>query len=207
MTSSETRGRRRDPEIERRIIRAAIDEYARTGWAGFSMEGVARKAGVGKAALYLRWSTKEQLLLDSIDAQSSPLTADVDTGSLHGDLTALAIELIQYFLDPAGWTSLRISIDARAFGPQLGNLNARIAEPVGAMSDAIFERAVARAEIPDTVCIRSATETLFGGVLMHVLALAPEAHPEAIAHSREHVLPIVRLILAGVGARSTDIAD
>jgi AcrR family transcriptional regulator len=201
MSESETRGRRRDPDIERRIIRAAIDEYARTGWAGFSMEGVARKAGVGKAALYLRWSTKEQLLLDSLDAQSSPLTEDVDTGSLEGDVIAVATELLQYFLDPAGWTSLRISIDARAFGPQLGNLNARIAEPIAAMSDTIFQRGIARAEVPDTVCIRTATETLFGGVLMHVLALAPDEHPAALARPREHVLPIVKLLLAGVGAQ------
>lgn len=61
-----TPGRPRDPEVDRRIAQAALDLFADAGWAGFAMETVARRAGVGKASLYLRWSTKEALLTDAV---------------------------------------------------------------------------------------------------------------------------------------------
>jgi len=36
--------------------------FGEAGWARFSVEAVARRAGVGKASVYLRWPTKEALL-------------------------------------------------------------------------------------------------------------------------------------------------
>ena len=40
-----TRGRPLDPGLEDRVFDAAIALYAETGWAGFSFEAVARRAG------------------------------------------------------------------------------------------------------------------------------------------------------------------
>src|SRR5256885_13317340 len=34
--------------VDRRIARAALDQFADAGWAGFAMEAVARRAGAGK---------------------------------------------------------------------------------------------------------------------------------------------------------------
>ena len=65
-TTQVTPGRPRDPGVDRRIARAALDLFADAGWAGFAMEAVARRAGVGKASLYLRWNSKEALLTDAV---------------------------------------------------------------------------------------------------------------------------------------------
>src|SRR5436189_212407 len=58
MTSSEEptrrgRGRPRSPGAEEKILHAALEEYTEHGWAGFTMDGVARRAGFGKSTLYL----------------------------------------------------------------------------------------------------------------------------------------------------------
>jgi AcrR family transcriptional regulator len=58
-------GRPRDPNLESRVFAAVRTIYAEAGWSGFSFDAVARSAGVGKAPLYLRWKTKEDLLLSS----------------------------------------------------------------------------------------------------------------------------------------------
>jgi AcrR family transcriptional regulator len=84
-----TAGRPRDPELDRRIAQAALDLFADAGWAGFAMEAVARRAGVGKATVYLRWSSKEALLTDAVTLLLARV-ADVDTGTLRGDLVQLA---------------------------------------------------------------------------------------------------------------------
>ena len=48
------------------ITEAAFAELAETGYARTSMDAVARRAGVGKAALYRRWSSKAELVMDAL---------------------------------------------------------------------------------------------------------------------------------------------
>ena len=83
-----SRGRPRTPGAEQRIIDAALEEYGEHGWSGFTMDGVARRAGVGKSTVYLRWQDKDALLTDAVSASSGDL-GEVDTGSLREDLRAL----------------------------------------------------------------------------------------------------------------------
>ena len=40
------------------VYGAAILLFGERGWAGFSVEAVAKRAGVGKASIHLRWSSK-----------------------------------------------------------------------------------------------------------------------------------------------------
>src|SRR5579871_5264860 len=85
-------GRPRDPDVDRRIAQAALDLFGDAGWAGFAMEAVARRAGVGKASLYLRWSSKEALLVDALSLRMARVT-DVDTGTLRLAHTGAVIRL------------------------------------------------------------------------------------------------------------------
>ena len=50
--------RPRDPAVEERVVEATLGLYAQRGWSGLTMDAVAASAKVGKAALYLRWSSK-----------------------------------------------------------------------------------------------------------------------------------------------------
>ena len=52
---------------------AAIALYAEAGWAGFSFEAVARRAGVGKAGLYSRWTGRQELLRQTFEALPATL--------------------------------------------------------------------------------------------------------------------------------------
>lgn len=50
-------------------IRAAVfAELAAVGYARMSIEGIARRAGVGKTAVYRRWRSKLHLVLDIVSA-------------------------------------------------------------------------------------------------------------------------------------------
>jgi len=200
MQDTETRGRPRDPLASDRIMAAALHEYAQHGWSGFSMRGVAQAAGVGKSSLYLRWSSKEQLLVDSVVAGAAHLAERTDTGSLYGDVIAWATDLFEYFLDPAGWTAVRISVDAVAGTAALDGIRRRVTQPLVETSTIIFRRALHRGEISDEVVAMDATECLFGSVLMHVMNLTPTARQDAKHHARQHVQPFVDMVLRGIGA-------
>ncbi|MEV5171874.1 MULTISPECIES: TetR/AcrR family transcriptional regulator [Streptomyces] len=71
-------------------IRAAVfEELAAVGYARMSIEGIARRAGVGKTAVYRRWRSKLHLVLDVVSAMAVTGFPVPDTGSLEGDLRLL----------------------------------------------------------------------------------------------------------------------
>ncbi|MFI5685623.1 TetR/AcrR family transcriptional regulator [Streptomyces sp. NPDC051636] len=93
----QTRPRRRTPagaavlrEDVTEAIRAAVfEELAASGYARMSIEGIARRAGVGKTAVYRRWRSKLHLVLDVVSALAVMGLPVPDTGSLEGDLRLL----------------------------------------------------------------------------------------------------------------------
>ena len=71
-------------------IRAAVfEELAAIGFARMSIEGIARRAGVGKTAVYRRWRSKLHLVLDVVSAVAAAGLPSPDTGSLRGDVRML----------------------------------------------------------------------------------------------------------------------
>ena len=71
-------------------IRAAVfEELAAVGFARMSIEGVARRAKVGKTAVYRRWKSKLDVVLDLVPALAAQGLPAPSTGSLHDDLRML----------------------------------------------------------------------------------------------------------------------
>jgi AcrR family transcriptional regulator len=79
--------RSRDPAI----LNAALAAITENGYDATNMDDIAARAGVGKAAIYRRWSSKAALITDTLVYwRPDLLTNDApDTGSLAGDLDAV----------------------------------------------------------------------------------------------------------------------
>ncbi|MGH3261297.1 MAG: TetR/AcrR family transcriptional regulator [Trebonia sp.] len=84
-------GRRRGALLTSAIYRATFDELAETGFDKLSFDKIAASAGTGKAALYRRWATPTELVLEALtDPLSGFGSIPVpSTGSLRGDLIFL----------------------------------------------------------------------------------------------------------------------
>jgi AcrR family transcriptional regulator len=124
-TPKRGRGRPRSPGAEQKILHAALEEYTEHGWAGFTMDGVARRAGFGKSTLYLRWADKDALLTDAVRLRSRTVV-EVDTGSLRGDLTALATAVFHEFADSEGWAGFRMVVDSASASQPLGQFTRQL---------------------------------------------------------------------------------
>ncbi|MFC9915118.1 TetR/AcrR family transcriptional regulator [Streptomyces sp. NPDC059862] len=81
--------RRRGAVLERAILEAALEQLSTVGWNGLTMEGVAAGAHTGKAAVYRRWPSKEDLVADALQAGLPRIDAAPDLGSVRQDLVAL----------------------------------------------------------------------------------------------------------------------
>ncbi len=87
------RGRKRDLTRDAAILDAALEVLAEVGYEGMTMDMVATRAKAGKATVYRRWTSKPELVRDAVDRMKRAqvdLDQLPDTGSLRGDLVALA---------------------------------------------------------------------------------------------------------------------
>jgi len=82
-------GRPRDPQVDTAIRQAALDLLVEEGFARMSMEGVASRAGVGKAAIYRRWDSKTALVVDSIHDLVSAKMDWPQTDDIRADLEGI----------------------------------------------------------------------------------------------------------------------
>jgi AcrR family transcriptional regulator len=79
-------GRPQDPEVGRKVLCAGRRVLA-AGLAGFTADAIVSEAGVGKASLYRRWRTLDELLVDVVRHLGvRPVDHGHGPGSLNADL-------------------------------------------------------------------------------------------------------------------------
>ena len=81
------RGRPRDASIDQAILDAAQELVGQVGYARMSIDLVARRAGVTRPTVYLRWRNKPELVHAALFRRSNRWP---DTGDLRGDLIVIA---------------------------------------------------------------------------------------------------------------------
>jgi AcrR family transcriptional regulator len=60
-------GRPRDPAVDQKVLRAALALFIEHGFAGASIDKIARRAKVARTSIYRRWSSREALLAEAIE--------------------------------------------------------------------------------------------------------------------------------------------
>jgi AcrR family transcriptional regulator len=101
-------GRPRDPSRDG-VIRAAILRLlADVGYGALTMDAVAAEAGVGKATIYRRWRTKQDLVVDTISDLNRAEATPPNTGSLESDLRQMLRQVVGVINGPAGAATLSL---------------------------------------------------------------------------------------------------
>lgn len=180
--------------LEQRVRDAAVQLYGRVGWAGFTIDAVAREARVGKSSIYLRWSDNTALLLDTLQARID-VPYDVDTGSVRGDLLAIARSIFALLTGDAGDALLRLSAEGRLVPELAPRWEDFMYGNVTAMRN-IARRAIARNDLPADTPMTVLLDALFGGLLMHCLATPPSQITKLARESDSYTEGLVDLVLA-----------
>lgn len=206
MTSTQVApGRPRDPEVDRRIAQAALDLFADAGWAGFAMETVARRAGVGKASLYLRWRSKEALLTGAVTLRLAQVS-DVDTGTVRGDLVELATQILDIYAGDTSRAALRLSLEAGAIPGVADHYEAmRRAQTLAAR--AIVRRGIGRGELPAGTSVTLLLDTLVGGAIMHALSTPARLRADLARNTSAYAARLVDFLLTAAAAPATRTAS
>jgi AcrR family transcriptional regulator len=156
-------GRPRDPHLEDRVFRAALDLYVDTGWSGFKFDVIARTAGVGKASIYSRWQNREDLLRDMFEHrwQAMPM---VDEGTIRADLIRYGLLLLSLWNTPRAGIMLHLAVDTRRY-PEIRDLTASMYRKALEGELNLVARAKVRGELPDAADGRALIHAFKGGCL------------------------------------------
>jgi AcrR family transcriptional regulator len=189
------RGRPLDPARHEAIMRAALEGLADVGYDRLSMEQIAARAQVGKGALYRRWSSKAELVVDAMlrwREQWAPVSLR-DTGSLLGDLDAMIAQVPD--IDEAAQRQLAVLLgllSAATRDPELRQAlaDSGFARPRQAILD-VLSRAASRGELAPQLDLDLVPDVLIGlNLLRMVLGQPPDrAYVERVL--RNIIYPLV----------------
>lgn len=158
-------GRPRDTRLDDAVLATFAALLHEQGYPEISLEQVARRAGVGKPALYRRWRNKAALAVDCL-ATIVDLDPVPDTGSLSGDLEAAWERLHTLWQQPrAGQNIAGLLVDLQ-HDPEAATLfRARIQQPRSQSVQRMVDRAVDRGELADADHGRFAVALLEGALV------------------------------------------
>ena len=171
------------------IIEAVLDELADVGYGKLSMDGVARRARAGKAALYRRWPAKQDMVLDAVTRISLPVVV----GGSSGDLVTDVVNLVQSVDD---WLSnprmARILPDLLAEAKRNPSLADALTEQVGVTrreyGHAMMREAVKRGELSADLDVEYALDLVAAPVFWRICGRRQDTTPEYLDRVVDTVL-------------------
>ncbi|WP_218133771.1 TetR/AcrR family transcriptional regulator [Lentzea fradiae] len=177
------------PQVTKAITEAVLDELARTGYARLSMEAVAKRAEVGKSALYRRWPSKQDMVLAALSEFSVPLAEVEDTGSLRGDLLA-TVKAVHDWLTHPRFATILPDLTAEAVrSPALSEAIAKtIGGPRRALGAVTLRRAIDRGELPPDVDFEIALDLVAAPVYWRLSVRQVEVEPDYPERLVDHLL-------------------
>lgn len=176
---------------------AVLDELADVGFGRLTMDGVARRARAGKAALYRRWPSKQEMVLDVVAALSVPTAATVPSDDLAADIAALVAGVDAWLSDAR---MSRILPDLLAEAMRNPDLAAALTDRVGrarrGYGQAVIDAAIARGEVSPDVDSEYVLDLLAAPVFWRICGRRQQTGPAFLDRVADSVLHAM-----GVSAR------
>ncbi len=179
-------GARRNPASADAIRKAAEAILREDGYAGFSIEAVARRARAGKPTIYRWWPSKAALLLEVYQGQKGNAAAP-DTGSLEEDVFLFLRNLFGLWRETSAGNIFRsVLAEAQTDAAALDAVRAYRTERQ-AHTGRMMERAKMRGELRDDVDPALAAELIGSFALSHLLMDRLEDDPESLRKAARHL--------------------
>jgi AcrR family transcriptional regulator len=160
----------RSPEAHASILTAASEILSKSGYAGFSIDAVARRASASKPTIYRWWKGKAALIMEVYEKERETALTVPDRGSLEHQLIARMRNLWRLWQrTPLGHALRSIIAEAQADRSALTQLREDFLPKRRAWTYTLFDRAVSRGEISAQADIESAITLIYSFNWYHLL--------------------------------------
>jgi AcrR family transcriptional regulator len=147
--------------------------------SGISVDMIAEKAGVSKATIYRRWSSRDELIYDAMSLIEYP-QAQPDTGSLRGDLAVLLKGLVVFLNRPDGGRVYAAFLNTAMRDAKLSALRRKIARKARSNYEAVIRRAIERGELRRDTDIKLLIDMLIAPFIYRRIADNSKARPSEV---------------------------
>ena len=169
-------GRPRDPEVDRAILQATLRVLTDQGYAGTSIEKVAAEAGVGKTAIYRRYSSKEELTAAALGSIRNDWGPPPDTGSARNDMVEMLVLAQAASARGPAWAMLGALLVEERRNPEFFELfRERVMRPRRDDTMKVLQRGVERREIRADADLEVAVQAMVGSILARHIMGVPES--------------------------------
>ncbi|MFJ7216511.1 TetR/AcrR family transcriptional regulator [Amycolatopsis sp. NPDC098790] len=177
------------PEVTQAITDAVLHELAEQGYGRLSMEAVAKRAGVGKSALYRRWKSKDEMVAAVVTEFSVSRAVLEDTGSLRGDLRATLQAVLDWLTHPLFSRILPDLVAEDARNPDRGRATREnIGGPRREVAEVMLRRAIERGELPADLDLEMAMDVLAAPIYWRLVVRQAPAEPDYLDRLVEFAL-------------------
>ena len=187
--SAVTAGRPRSEEAHKAILDATLELLVEVGYSALTVEGIASRAGVGKATIYRRWPSKLPLVIEAFG--QLPALEEADTGDVVMDLERMLRSYLKLFNSTPLGAVVPSLAGERAHNPELAELFAPVVRDRRQPLIRALERAVERGELPAGLDLDLAADLIVGPIAVRVFFTGGKVHPRVVR-------PIVELALEGL---------
>jgi len=155
-------GRPRDPRLDAAITDAVLELLEERGYSATTIKAVAERAGTTTAAVYRRWGSKADLVMEAVFRTDGDDVV-ADTGNLEADVRSMVRWSLEKLARPVGRAALGgllVEPPGRSAG-----VEARLAGVWGQMGGRL-RRAVERGEIGPDVDVDALIAAIAGPALL-----------------------------------------
>jgi AcrR family transcriptional regulator len=181
----------RSRRAESAILEATLTLLGEVGFSGLTIDGIAARAGVGKATIYRHWSSKAEVAVEAFKAFVPPLD-DPDTGSFADDVRAVLLQIVDGLTNSPLAGILPSLVEAAERDPELERLFKEFGTTRRAVLRNVFARAAGRGELRDGLDPDVAIDVLIGPIFTRrLITRAPVTRKHANA-VLDLVLPVLQ---------------
>jgi AcrR family transcriptional regulator len=167
-----------DADVTSAILVAALAELAEVGYGRMSMDGVARRAKAGKAALYRRWPAKQDMVLDAVERVSLPVVQTPSVGDIRTDVASAIRSADMWISDPVMSRVLPdLLAEAKRNTVLADALTARIGTSRRGYGRLLIEAAIGRGEVSSDVDIEYALDLMAAPIFWRICGLRRSTTP------------------------------
>jgi AcrR family transcriptional regulator len=179
-------------DVTAAIESAFFEELAAVGYGRLSVDAVAKRAGVGKAAIYRRWKSKQDLAFDLVTKVAVAAIDVPDTGTLRGDVRAYLQNGREALTHRLARTIIPDLLAEAARDPDYSaTIAGQIREPRRLKASQLFERARQRGEIADDADIDVALDMIGGALYWRQSVMQIDADDDYLDRLTDAILALV----------------
>lgn len=199
VSPSAVASRRRGAALLQAIHAAVLAELAEGSISSLTMERIAERARTGKGALYRRWASREELIVDTLNcALPAPprMHEAMGGGPIRDQLLELVGEMAAALSGPEGALARHILAGLHSSEPMRA-LTERLVKPRMQMLFQVLEEGVKRGEVRPGAVTTTVAQVAPSLLLYRFLVIGAVSFADAVAVVDEALMPLITPPVAG----------